>query len=168
MMTPSLPAVSELNQLELKQFGNSIGVLFEPCDFLTQSLYSQRPYNSYSELIRTADNVMIGASHEHQVEMLAAHPKIGQRKNLSALSSAEQGLGDATSETVLNRLDSLNQEYEHKFGFCFVEFVNGRPKAEIIPVIERRLGNSSEDETKIGLEAMCLIASDRLKKLGMA
>lgn len=44
-------------------------------------------------------------------------------------------------------------------------FVAGRPRAQIIPVIEQRLASGDRDaELKTGITDMMLIARDRLKK----
>ena len=67
-------------------------------------------------------------------EILAAHPAIGQRTGLSARSAAEQGT-DADS-AVLEELARLNAAYEERHGFRFVVFVNRRPKAEILEVLQ--------------------------------
>ena len=40
---------------------------------------------------------------------------------------------------VLAELARLNDEYERRFGFEFVVFVNGRTRAELLPVLRERL-----------------------------
>ena len=64
--------------------------------------------------------------HDEKVEVLAAHPAIGQRGGLSARSAAEQGADD--DPDVLAELARLNAEYEARHGFRFVVFVE--PSAE--------------------------------------
>lgn len=44
-------------------------------------------------------------------------------------------------------------------------FVNGRPRRDILPELEKRMNNSTLLELETGLEAMILIAHDRLEKL---
>lgn len=66
---------------------------------------------------------------------------------------------------MLDYLNPILPAYEKKFGFKFVVFVNGRSKAQIVPVLRERLDNTAEEELATGLEAMILIAKDRLKKL---
>jgi class 3 adenylate cyclase len=87
--------------------------------------------------------------HDEKVEMLAAHPAIGQRKGLSTRSAAEQG-GDADPK-VLAELERLNADYEARHGFRFVVFVNRRPKAEIVPILRERLEATREDELDTAL-----------------
>ena len=67
---------------------------------------------------------------------LNAHPAIGAR-NLSERSASEQGQGGHPA--VLTELAYLNQVYEEKFGFRFVVFVDGRPKSDLLPVLQQRL-----------------------------
>jgi 2-oxo-4-hydroxy-4-carboxy--5-ureidoimidazoline (OHCU) decarboxylase len=84
----------------------------------------------------SAQAVVGELSEEEKLEALNAHPAIGARR-LSARSAAEQG-SDDTPET-LAELERLNIEYEERFGFRFVVFVNRRPKSEIVPILRERL-----------------------------
>ena len=97
--------------------------------------------------------------HDEKVEVLAAHPAVGQRGGLSARSAAEQGAdGDPD---VLAELARLNAEYEARHGFRFVVFVNRRPKAEILEVLRERLPNPTGDELETALSELVAIAEDR-------
>lgn len=105
------------------------------------------------------------------MEVINAHPRIGANKTqLSALSYREQGYAQQTAqakeeEEAVERLQKLNAEYEAKFGFKFVVFVNGRSKSALIPVIQDRMKRSAKEELETGLTDMMLIARDRLRKL---
>ena len=99
---------------------------------------------------------------EDKKEILDAHPAIGRRSGLSARSAAEQG-ADVDPE-VLQELDRLNREYEKRHGFRFVVFVNRRPKAEILEVLERRIGNPTEQELETALGELVAIAEDRWRR----
>jgi 2-oxo-4-hydroxy-4-carboxy--5-ureidoimidazoline (OHCU) decarboxylase len=105
---------------------------------------------------------LIGEVPEDElVEALEAHPQIGA-KNLSERSAREQGPeGDAAIET---ELAYLNQVYEEKFGFRFVVFVNGRPKAEILEVLRGRIERTREEELETALGELVAIARDRWEK----
>jgi 2-oxo-4-hydroxy-4-carboxy--5-ureidoimidazoline (OHCU) decarboxylase len=94
-------------------------------------------------------------------EVLDAHPAIGAGK-LSARSAAEQGADD--DPEVLGELARLNEEYERRFGFRFVVFVNRRPKAEIVPILRQRLMRSREDELETALDELVSIAEDRWRR----
>ena len=106
-----------------------------------------------------ADDVLVALSHKDKLQALSAHPAIGQRTGLSARSAAEQG-NDADPD-VLTELARLNAEYEEKFGFRFVVFVDGRPKSEILGVLRRRIGRTREEELDTGCRELVAIARDR-------
>jgi len=98
-----------------------------------------------------------------RVAVLNAHPRIGAATGLSARSAAEQSAGTADAET-LRALESLNAEYERTFGFRFVVFVNGRSRAEIVPVLQARLRRTRHEELATGIEEFLAIAHDRLER----
>ncbi|KAK9737820.1 hypothetical protein K7432_018462, partial [Basidiobolus ranarum] len=60
----------------------------------------------------------------------------------------------------------LNKAYEQKHGFRFVLFVDGRTRAEIVPIMEERLAHGQRDqEMRISLEYIIAIAQSRLHTL---
>lgn len=93
-----------------------------------------------------------------QVEALNAHPPIGAR-NLTGHSAVEQGADE--DPAVLTTLAYQNEVYEEKFGFRFLVFVDRRPKAEILPVLEERLARGREEELETALDELVAIAHDR-------
>jgi len=100
-------------------------------------------------------------TEQEQREALNAHPAIGAR-NLSERSASEQGKGGHPA--VLTELAYLNQVYEEKFGFRFVVFVNGRPKSEILEVLQQRLERTRQEELQTGLRELVAIARDRWQR----
>jgi len=111
--------------------------------------------------LEAADDVIAGLSEAEKLEALNAHPAIGARK-LSARSAAEQG-ADADPGT-LAELDRLNREYEQRFGFRFVVFVDRRPKSEIVPILRERLERTREQELDTALRELVAIARDRWER----
>jgi hypothetical protein len=91
---------------------------------------------------------------EEKAEALATHPRIGER-------SAEQHGDDPA---VLEELALLNRDYENKFGFRFVVFVNRRSRAEIVPILRERLQRTREEELATGLAELVAIAEDRWRR----
>lgn len=144
---------------------------------MAKALYNNRPYKSYEELISKAESIVENLSPSERIDVINAHPRIGLNPNtekISILSYKEQGLDKEVNvsdeerkeiEKTYEALRVLNDKYEEKFGFKFVEFVAGRPKKDIVPVIEERLKNEKNEEIRTGLKAMMLIARDRLSKL---
>jgi 2-oxo-4-hydroxy-4-carboxy--5-ureidoimidazoline (OHCU) decarboxylase len=100
--------------------------------------------------------------YEEKVEVLAAHPAIGQRAGLSARSAAEQGADD--DPEVLEELARLNEAYEERHGFRFVVFVNRRPKSEILDVLRVRITNATDQELETALSELVEIAADRWRR----
>jgi 2-oxo-4-hydroxy-4-carboxy--5-ureidoimidazoline (OHCU) decarboxylase len=109
----------------------------------------------------TADDVIAGLTEDEKLEALNAHPAIGAKK-LSARSAAEQGTDD--DPATLAELDRLNREYEQRFGFRFVVFVNRRPKSEIVPILRERLQRTREHELDAALRELVAIARDRWER----
>ena len=105
-----------------------------------------------------AREVAAELSDAEKKEILDAHPAIGG-KATSERSRREQGTDD--DPIVLAELAELNHAYEEKFGFRFVVFVNGRPRAEILPVLRERLQHDRHEELGTGLDELVAIALDR-------
>ena len=102
--------------------------------------------------------LLAGLPEEEQVEALNAHPAIGAR-GLAGASAVEHGADD--DPAVLARLAALNRAYEERFGFRFLVFVNRRPKAAIVSVLEERLARTREEELETALDELVAIARDR-------
>jgi 2-oxo-4-hydroxy-4-carboxy--5-ureidoimidazoline (OHCU) decarboxylase len=169
-----LPPIERLNALQLDQFGAALRPLFEAAAPLASALYGERPFESYASLIERAESLALHAlPRAKQIEVLNAHPAIGERPALlSALSFREQGYDRQSGssaedvEELSNRLAELNRAYEARFGFRFVVFVNKRPKSEIASVLEQRLKNDDVDqELSTGLHELFSIARDRFRTL---
>ncbi len=111
--------------------------------------------------IEAALTVIDTLTEAEKVATLNAHPRIGERRRLSELSRREQGSEEDPS--VLEELERLNAEYERKFGFRFVVFVNRRPRSAILEVLRARLARDRAVEMREGLDAIIAIAQDRWK-----
>ena len=125
----------------------------------------EEPFESGAALIDRAREILSALSEPEQIAVINAHPRIGASpERVSALSYKEQGYDrDTTPPEVLLRLASLNEEYEQKFGFRFVVFVNRRSKEAIVPVLEARLRGTRDEERRTALREIVAIAADRLK-----
>jgi 2-oxo-4-hydroxy-4-carboxy--5-ureidoimidazoline (OHCU) decarboxylase len=114
-------------------------------------------------VIARARDVLQQMSEAERIAVLNAHPRIGAITGLSARSAAEQGAA-TTDRDTLRTLDLLNAEYERTFGFRFVVFVNGRSRAEIVPVLQARLRRQRHEELATGIDEFLAIARDRLER----
>jgi 2-oxo-4-hydroxy-4-carboxy--5-ureidoimidazoline (OHCU) decarboxylase len=135
------------------------GELFEPSSPLARLLSATGPH---PDLIAAAREMAPRLSDEEKVGTLNAHPRIGEPTDrMSPRSRAEQrGLGAG----VASELKRLNEEYEKRFGFRFVVFVNRRPRSEIEAEMRERMKRSRDLEMDKGLRAVVDIAEDRLRE----
>ena len=117
-------------------------------------------------MLQRARQILAELPEAEQIAVINAHPRIGANpSNVSAASFKEQGYErDTTPPEVFLRLADLNEEYEQKFGFRFVVFVNRRPKEALIPVLEARLRGTRDEELRTALKEIVAIAEDRLRR----
>lgn len=101
--------------------------------------------------LAVAEEVALSLPEADQVAALATHPRIGEP------SEEQRG----AEPEVLEELARLNDEYERRFGFEFVVFVDGRTRAELLPALRERLKRTRAEELETGLRALCEIARNR-------
>ncbi|KAJ2760468.1 hypothetical protein IWQ56_005479 [Coemansia nantahalensis] len=164
---PTLPAICAVNRMPLAEFAQVVSLLFEPTALLTRRIYDSRPYETYDQLLDRATELICDLSPLEQLEVVNAHPRIGeQAAGLSALSRAEQGPAAASDDPVLAQWAELNKKYEDAYGFRFVVFVDGRSKESLLPIVEQRIARGDRlAELATGLTEMVEIARDRARKM---
>jgi 2-oxo-4-hydroxy-4-carboxy-5-ureidoimidazoline decarboxylase len=165
-----MKTIEELNGLDADGFATSFGRLFEGAPRFVRRLADERPFESEDELFEAARATAREMPEDEQVELLNAHPRIGaDAAVMSDFSRREQGDSDvppgADDSWVGEELAALNEAYEGRFGFRFVVFVAGRPRADLIPILERALHADRDEELRRGLDDVVLIASDRMDTL---
>jgi 2-oxo-4-hydroxy-4-carboxy--5-ureidoimidazoline (OHCU) decarboxylase/GNAT superfamily N-acetyltransferase len=192
--TRAFPATANLDLLPAEAFAAEVAPLFEGGGRFLALLAEARPFGSDERLLAAAFEVGHGLSEEEQVEVVNSHPRIGaEDRDLSPMSQAEQRhhaqptaadpadaerddeRKDEAREAAAERarlvtladeeLAMLNELYESHFGFRYVVFVAGRPKTEIVPLIERALRNDRAVELRRAVDDVIYIAGDRLRRL---
>jgi len=174
------PTIEELNSMSEDDFAASLTRLFEGGPRFLRRLVDMRPFDSDDELIGTAREVAHAMPEQEQLELIAAHPRIGADPSiLSAASHREQGYaadGDRAAVAdededeeppgepahIGEELAMLNEIYEAHFGFRYVVFVAGRPREAIIPLMEIALRNDRDAELRRAVDDTVYIAHDRL------
>lgn len=90
-----------------------LSALLEPSTSLKERLVpalsstlsgSQKELGPYSELIDLSEQEVASWSQDDKADFLGGHPRIGEVKNLSALSSKEQNNAQSTPKEVLDKL----------------------------------------------------------------
>lgn len=132
-------------------------------------LLEGRPFVTWTDLIDAAQSALAVGSDELRTAVLRSHPRLGsdpeELVRRSSLSWAEQGGSRRLDAETAARLAELNERYEARFGFPFVEWVAGRPLSAIAAVLEARLQNARAEELEKGCAALVAIARDRLTRL---
>lgn len=164
---PALVDPATLGGLDRRELADALRPLWEDAGPLVDRLVG-RPAVSWAASIAAAEAEIAAMPDAERAALLNAHPRIGappaDLARRSAISLREQG-GAAADPAILDRLDALNDRYEARFGFPFVEWVNGRSRAEMIPVLEARLERDAPAELAAGCAALVAIARDRLRRL---
>src|SRR6266498_1823447 len=93
--TAHLFPIEELNRLPRQSFAQAMRPLFEAAEPLAERLLESRPYRSYDDLLERAALVLERATPARQIEVVNAHPRIGESadtlRRRSPLSYREQG-----------------------------------------------------------------------------
>ena len=171
---PAVPAIDELEALDLEAFKRAVAPLFEGADGFLTRLAHAGPWASEGAFFESARLTALSLDEQDQVELLDAHPRLGAPPgSVSALSFIEQGYdreaADAAAETERRRVDAelarLNDAYERRFGFRYCVFVAGRPRAALLDEFQAALANDRDDERVRGLIDVVRIGRDRYRKL---
>ena len=132
-------------------------------------LVARRPRGSVEELFATADEIWWKLPEEDWREAFDSHPRIGERH---AKAASEAGLrwsaGEQSSiseeDAVRGALVEGNRRYEERFGRVFIVCATGKSSAEILTILEARLGNGPEAELREAAEQQRRISQLRLRK----
>lgn len=144
-----------MHDLPRKLTVDELAALFEGrTRFIHRLAACENPLGEALDLLRTLPE-------EERIEALNAHPRIGERR-LSATSAREQGTDE--DPQVMEELARLNDAYESRFGFRFLVFVNGRPRAEILEVLRQRITRSREQEMEAAIDNLVAVARDRWRR----
>jgi OHCU decarboxylase len=174
--TATFPSPTDLDRLPPEACQAELAPLFEGAPRFVARLVAARPFGDDHGLIAAGYQVARELPDEEAVELVNAHPRIGSEpQSMSRMSQREQGYesgvedeegsGEAEPAWVNEELAGLNEVYEERFGFRYVIFVAGRPRSEIIPLLETSLRNDREAELRRAVSECVAIAEDRLRTM---
>lgn len=130
-----------------------------------------RPLGTSADLLEASDRVWWDLSHEDWNEAFRSHPRIGERKapaaatkQSAAWSSQEQDGVRNQDAAVLAELAKRNSEYEGRFGRVFLVCATGKPAAEMLAILKRRMDNDAATELREAAEQQRQITRLRLRK----
>jgi 2-oxo-4-hydroxy-4-carboxy-5-ureidoimidazoline decarboxylase len=136
-----------------------------------RELAGRRPFADQRSLVASSDEIWNRLNVSDWMEAFSTHPRIGERKMPQAASrqsadwSSQEQHAVAEAETkTLEALARANEEYEKRFGRRFIVCATGKPAAEILEILQRRLQNDEETELRMATEEQRKITNIRLKK----
>ncbi len=131
-----------------------------------------RPFATRAELLDAADRADASLGRPDWLEAFRHHPRIGDvaalREKFAATAvwaGDEQRGAAAASDAVLEALARGNRAYEERFGYIFIVCATGKSAAEMLALLEARLGNAPERELAIAAAEQAKITRLRLDKL---
>lgn len=142
------------------------------CEAWADALAKERPYATMAQLQRAGEQIFLSLGEEGWLEAFAGHPRIGDVNSLRAkyaatreMAAGEQGGVAGADEEVLLELQSLNQEYEKKFGFIFIVFASGKSAGEMLAILKSRIVNSRNEELRNAAAEQVKITKLRMEKI---
>ena len=156
--------VAELDALSPDAFMAAAAPWFEGAPRFLARLVAARPFGDAPTLFARAADIAATMPADEQLELIDAHPRLGAAPStVSAESFREQGYQRETSDAIAD-LERLNAVYEAQFGFRFCVFVDGRPQAALVPVLETALRADRDAEVRRALGDVVAIARDRFRR----
>lgn len=166
-------AIRLLDALPPEQLAAELGHCCGASRFVTE-LAARRPFGSEAALFAAAAAVEQQLSPADWLEAFSHHPRIGDVAALrlkyasaqsKSWSQAEQAGVAAAEEEVLQALAAGNAAYEERFGYIFIVCATGKSAAEMLALLEARLGNEKAAELPIAAGEQQKITRLRLQKL---
>jgi len=130
-------------------------------------MLARRPWASAAALYADAEAAWAGLGRDDFLEAFALHPRIGARAEQTedAWARQEQArVGDADGDTRQSLADA-NERYLRRFGYIFIVCASGKSAAEMLALLEARLGNAPERELELAAGEQARITRLRLEKL---
>ena len=138
-----------------------------------QDMMARRPFADDAQVFAAAEQAWSRVEPADVLEALSHHPEIGT--DLDALrarfastaswSSAEQAGAAQADEATLLALRDLNRRYTERFGHIFVVCATGKTAAQMLALLQERIGNEPDPELRIAAAEQAKITRLRLEKL---
>lgn len=137
-----------------------------------EQMASARPFATPEHAATSADVAFDRLVDADWLEAFAAHPRIGDFESLKMKyagnkewSAGEQAGAAAADDATLHRLAEGNAAYEARFGYRFIVCATGKSAAQMLQLLESRLGNDPGAELRIAADEQRKITHLRLAKL---
>jgi 2-oxo-4-hydroxy-4-carboxy-5-ureidoimidazoline decarboxylase len=107
------------------------------------------------------------------LEAFSHHPEIGADSNelrrrfagTADLAQNEQAGASGASDETLQALRELNRAYRERFGYSFIVCATGKSAAQMLAILQQRLGSTPQDELVTAAAEQAQITHLRLEKI---
>jgi len=160
----SVRTIADLNGLDDEAFVDELRGIYEHSPWVAERVVSARPFDTVSDLHTEMAQAVREATEAKQLELLRAHPDLGERTEMTDASEAEQSSAglDELSHEQYEAFQRLNERYREQFEFPFIMAVEGASPDEIQAAMEARVDNDEPTEFRTALEQVHEIARRRL------
>ena len=159
--------IAELNQTDEETFVDILGGVYEHSPWVAERIWSEQPFSSLDDVHESMERAVRNVSREEKLQLLRAHPDLGERTEMTDASQREQvsaGL-DQLSPSQYEAFQQLNETYREKFGFPFIIAVKDESPDTIRAAMEERVDHSKSEEFRTALNEVHTIARFRLEDL---
>jgi len=156
--------IAELNELDRDSFVEVLGGVYEASPWVARGAHADQPFESVSDVATALEAVVRDASHERRLELLRAHPDLGEQTEMTDASAAEQSSAglDQLRPELYEEFQRLNDLYRDRFGFPFIMAVKNESPEAIRAAMEQRVEQSEQEEFETALSEVHKIARLRL------
>jgi len=171
--------LDETAQFSLREFNDLPGdsarqVLLNCCPARrwADELVSARPYACADELLARSAQAVTGLEPDDLRQALSGHPRIGApepagqaHRAAGGWSGQEQSGVDRADQELMQALAAGNRAYEQRFGHIYLVCATGRSGAELLDLLQARLGHDPAAEWRVVAAELEKINRIRLRKL---
>ncbi|CCC40111.1 2-oxo-4-hydroxy-4-carboxy-5-ureidoimidazoline decarboxylase [Haloquadratum walsbyi] len=160
-------SIEELNNSEKNEFVELLSDVYEESAWVAEQVHSKRPFSSVQALNDAMRDTVDSASRDTQLELLRAHPDLGEQTEMTDASETEQASAGLTdlSPAQYDTFQQLNNQYREKFGFPFIMAVKNKSPEAIQTTMEDRVEHERDQEFETALSQVHEIAKLRLQEL---
>jgi len=121
------------------------------------------PYRSLDDLAAASERAFDGLERSDWLEAFAGHARIGRPRAGDQRGAAEQAGVRSATDQEREALETLNAEFDRRFGHVFLICASGLSSRELLASLRSRLGNTAQAEFRIATEEQRKITRLRLR-----
>lgn len=158
--------LTDLERDGREAFVDALGDVYENSPWVAERAWSDRPFGSLAALRESLRAAVEDASEREQLELLRAHPDLGEQTEMTDASEAEQASAglDQLSPEQYEAFERLNERYRETFGFPFIMAVKDASPPAIRAAMEERVEHPRATEFRTALDEVHEIARLRLEE----